>query len=79
MTKDQLLQLVSEAYDDGARVKISIYKDTKQEADEVADQYADHFNTPVYTGGEKVGAYWHEYEDGRVEFVAYSMDKEETA
>ena len=79
MTKEQLLQLVSEAYDDGAKIKIHLYLDTHAEADEVADQYAEYFEKPCHTDGQQRGGYWNEYEEDRVELVAFSLQKEESA
>jgi hypothetical protein len=78
MTKEQLLQLVSEAYDEGARFDISVHHIREEkEAGELADQFAEHFDAPCITAnGKEVG--WHKYESGNVEFTTY-FDKEESA
>jgi hypothetical protein len=75
MTKEQLLKLVSEAYDDGARFDIKFHhQDRKSEADEIADQYAEHFDTPCESYSNQ-GTGWHEYESGRVRLISFYKEE----
>lgn len=77
MTKEQLLQLVSEAYDEGASVELNIHhiRDRK-EAGELADQFAEFFDEPLESGEGNICG-WHKYKADKVEFTTY-FDKEET-
>lgn len=76
MNKEQLLRLVEEAYDDGARIDIKFHQQgNKARADEIADQYAEHFDVPCETF-ERENTGWHEYKSGRVQLISF-YDKEE--
>jgi DNA recombination-dependent growth factor C len=72
MTKDQLLQLVSEAYDEGADFGIRFHPNSKKKADELADQFAEHFTTPCRTDSNQ-GTGWHKFEseNRKVDLVTY--------
>ena len=75
MTKEQLLKLVSEAYDDGARVEIKFHlNEGKAEADEIADQYAEHFDKSCETYSRQ-GTGWHEYNSGEVRLIAFYKEE----
>ena len=75
MTKDQLLQLVSKAYDDGADIDIRFHV-SESEAGELADQYSEHFDTPTDPGGSGTTG-WHRLrtEDYRVNLTTYFESK----
>jgi hypothetical protein len=70
MTKEQLLKLVSEAYDDGAEFDINFHGLTKKEADELSGRYAEHFDTPRTTDSSGKSQ-WHEYKSKRVELITF--------
>jgi hypothetical protein len=71
MTKEQLLQLVSEAYDEGARFDISVHHIREEkEAGEIADQFAEFFGSPCETDGSGDTG-WHKLRSGKVDFTAY--------
>jgi hypothetical protein len=77
MTKEQLLQLVSEAYDEGAYVHLGIHHfKSEEEAGEVSDQFTEFFDSPAETDYNR-GTGWHKYRSDKVELSTY-FDKEET-
>jgi hypothetical protein len=72
VTKEQLLKLVSEAYDDGANIDIKFHTKgrNKDIADELSDKYAEHFETPYETDcGDSVG--WHKFQARKVQLITF--------
>jgi hypothetical protein len=75
MTKEQLLQLVSEAYDEGADIRVYFHNIRgEKEAGELADQFAEFFESPCETINSERSSY-HKYESGNVECTTF-FDKE---
>jgi hypothetical protein len=75
MTKEQLLQLVSEAYDEGADFDIRFHV-SESEAGEITDQFSEYFTSPCVTGSAETTG-WHksETDDHRINLVSY-FDRE---
>lgn len=59
MSKEQLLQIVALAFEDGADTQINFHNNTKEKAAELADKYSNHFNKPCKTHSFQ-GANFHE-------------------
>jgi hypothetical protein len=75
MTKEQLLQLVSEAYDEGARFSINLHPDDEKTAGELADQFAEHFTTACETE-DRTEFGWHKFEEGNITFISFYQKEE---
>jgi hypothetical protein len=68
MTKEKLLQLVSEAYDEGAKIDINFFTG-ETEAGELADQFSEYFTESESGEGETSG--WHRQHSEKVTLVTY--------
>jgi hypothetical protein len=79
MTKEQLLQLVSEAYDEGADFDIRFHV-SELEAGEITDQFSEYFTSPCVTGSaETTGWHKHESVDNRVNVISFFTNEMEGA